>query len=173
MSAVNTLNSGVSLSGLYAVQTNQLSEATKAKLIALGIDPSTVSSEAEAQALISQVEAMSKTDKARPQTNGTQQTTSSEQELMQKARELAEKVGVSLSQNDTLDDMCKKISDKIEQLSAACANDTAKMQVLKDYGAQLSDINSKYRTVQSTQEAIFAAMNMVSWNNQIALKLAK
>ena len=173
MSAVNTLNSGVSLSGLYAVQTNQLSEATKAKLIALGIDPSTVSSEAEAQALISQVEAMSKTDKARPQTNGTQQTTSSEQELMQKARELAEKVGVSLSQNDTLDDMCKKISDKLEQLSAACVNDTAKMQVLKDYGQQLSDINSKYRTVQTTQEAIFAAMNMVSWNNQIALKLAK
>ena len=173
MSAVNTLNSGVSLSGLYAVQTNQLSEATKAKLIALGIDPSTVSSEAEAQTLISQVEAMSKTDKARPQTNGTQQTTSSEQELMQKARELAEKVGVSLSQNDTLDDMCKKISDKLEQLSAACTNDTAKMQVLKDYGQQLNNINSKYRTVQSTQEAIFAAMNMVSWNNQIALKLAK
>ena len=172
MSAINSLSTGSSICTMYSVQTNQLSEETKAKLIALGIDPSTVTSEAEAQALISQVEAMSKTDKARPQTNKIQ-TTSSEQELMTKARELAEKVGVQLSQTDTLDEMCQKIFTKLEQLGAQYANDESKMAIINDYRAELANLNAKYDKVQTNQETIFATMNMISLSNKFALGLHK
>ena len=172
MSAINSLNAGSGIGAMYSVQTNQLSEETKAKLIALGLDPSTVTSEAEAQALISQVEAMSKNDKARPQTNKTQ-TASSEQELMTKARELTEKVGVQLSQTDTLDEMCQKISTKLEQLGAQYANDERKIAIINDYRAELANINAKYDKVQTNQETIFAAMNMISLSNKFALGLNK
>lgn len=73
MSSINSLNSSSCIGAIFCTQTNKLSEATKAKLQALGIDPSSVSSEAEALTLISQVEAMSKTDKARPQCASSEQ----------------------------------------------------------------------------------------------------
>lgn len=73
MSSINTLRSNFNICTLFSTKTNQLSEATKAKLQALGIDPSSVSSEAEALTLISQVEAMAKTDKARPQCASSEQ----------------------------------------------------------------------------------------------------
>lgn len=169
MSAINSLN--INSGRLYSISTNQLSEETKAKLIALGIDPSSVSSEAEAQALISQVEAMSKTDKARPKTNNLPTTPSSEQELMTKARELAEKVGVQLSQTDTLDDMCKKISEKLEKLAGNYASDTPKMNVIKGYSEELAQIDAGYQKIQNNHQSIFAAMNMLSMSNKFALGL--
>ena len=110
MSSISSIGSGMSISGAYITPSNQLSEATKAKLEALGIDPASVTSEAEAQSLIAQVESMSKTDKARPQSG------SSDMALLTKAKELAEDVGAKVSERDNLDDICKKISEKIERI---------------------------------------------------------
>lgn len=165
MSSISSIGSGMAMSGAYITPSNQLSEATKAKLEALGIDPTTVTSEAEAQSLIAQVESMSKTDKARPQSG------SSDMALLTKAKELAEDVGAKVSERDNLDDICKKISEKIEQLAQQYASDPVAMNKLADYQRELSSIDSRYSSKIDTQDSIFAAMNMISASNKYALGL--
>lgn len=165
MSSISSIGSGMSISGAYITPSNQLSEATKAKLEALGIDPASVTSEAEAQSLIAQVESMSKTDKARPQSG------SSDMALLTKAKELAEDVGAKISERDNLDDICKKISEKIEQLVQQYASDPVAMNKLEDYQRELSSIDSRYSSKIDTQDSIFAAMNMISASNKYALGL--
>ena len=165
MSSISSIGSSMAMSGAYITPSNQLSEATKAKLEALGIDPTTVTSEAEAQSLIAQVESMSKTDKARPQSG------SSDMALLTKAKELAEDVGAKVSERDNLDDICKKISEKIEQLAQQYASDPVAMNKLADYQRELSSIDSRYSSKIDTQDSIFAAMNMISASNKYALGL--
>ncbi len=163
MSTIDSISASTAISSAYAFKTNELSEETKAKLQALGIDPSTVSSESEAQSLIAQVEAMSKSDQARPN--------SSDQSLLTKAQSLAEDVGVQYSYKDNLDELCKKISEKIEQLASQYGNDGAKMSVLEDYQRELASIDSRYSTEIDKSNDIFNAMNMISVSNKYALGL--
>ncbi len=165
MSSISSISSSYALSGSYVTQSNQLSESTKAKLEALGIDPTTVTTEAEAQSLIAQVEAMSESDQARPQSG------SSDMALLTKAKELAEEVGAKISNRDNLDDICKKISEKIEQLAQQYGSDAVAMNKLEDYQRELSSIDSRYGSKIDTQDSIFAAMNMISASNKYALGL--
>lgn len=165
MSSITPLSASTSISSAYCVKSNELSEETKAKLQALGIDPTTVSSEAEAQSLIGQVESMSKTDQARPQSN------SSDQSLLTRAQELAEDVGVKVSQRDTTDEICKKIAEKLEQLAAQYGNDSAMMSTIQDYQRELAGIDSRYSKTIEPDKSIFAAMNVISASNKYALGL--
>ncbi len=161
--SINAISSSMAVSSAYTTKSTELSEETKAKLQALGIDPSTVSSESEAQSLIAQVEAMSQSDQARPN--------SSDQTLLTKAQALAEDVGVQYSYKDNLDDLCEKISQKIEQLASQYGNDGAKMSILEDYQRELSSIDSRYSTEIDKDDSIFNAMNMISVSNKYALGL--
>ena len=61
-----SINSVGNLSGYIHLCGSKLSEETRRKLIALGIDPSTVASEAQAQILIAQIEEMRKQAKIQP-----------------------------------------------------------------------------------------------------------
>ena len=77
----------------YKTET-ELSSSTKLKLEALGIDPSTVTSEAQAQTLIAQAEAAKHQNNAGQQQQG---GNSSEQELLSEAKNLASQIGVTVS----------------------------------------------------------------------------
>ena len=97
MSINNISNLGTSYS--FCTQ-NKLSEETKRKLQALGIDVTNVTSEAQAQMLITAAQSrqqVQKTDNSNKDT-----TCSSELELITKAKTLANKMGVSVSQNSTM-----------------------------------------------------------------------
>jgi hypothetical protein len=143
---------------------SNISETTKMRLQALGIDPSTVTSESQAQILIAQAEA------AKNQSNtGEQGGNSSEQQLMSEAKELATAVGVSVSQSDSLDDIIDKISDQIQVMLNS--NDESKVSMAQGYQTQLSNISDRVSNVQSTQQNIFNSMNMISVSNKYALGL--
>lgn len=146
-----------------------MSEETKAKLTALGIDPSTVSSESEAQSIIAQAETISQMSE---QSNEQASSSGSEQDLISKAQELADKAGVSVSQTDSLDEMCAKISAKIENLTEQCGTDAAKLSTIQGYSQELANINARYAQVQTNQQSMFAAMNMISVSNKYALGLS-
>ena len=168
MTSISAISSSISSS--YITQSSDtLSEETKAKLTALGIDPSTVSSESEAQSIIAQAEAAAQIEE---QSGEQASSSSSEQDLISKAQELADKVGVSLSQNDSLDEMCGKISAKIESLTEQCGTDAAKLSTLQGYSQELANINAQYAQVQTNQQNMFAAMNMLSVSNKYALGLS-
>ena len=61
-----SINSVGNLNGYIRLCGSKLSEETRRKLIALGIDPSTVTSEAQAQILIAQLEELKKQAKIQP-----------------------------------------------------------------------------------------------------------
>lgn len=170
MTSISAISSSISTSYITQSQSSDtLSEETKAKLIALGIDPSTVSSESEAQSLIAQAEAA---EQMAEQTNEQTSSLNSEQDLISKAQELADKVGVSVSQTDSLDEMCGKISEKIENLMEQCGTDAAKLSTLQGYSQELANINAQYTQVQTNQQSMFTAMNMISVSNKYALGLS-
>lgn len=149
----------------YKTET-ELSSSTKLKLEALGIDPSTVTSEAQAQTLIAQAEA------AKHQNNAGQQQQGgnlSEQELLSEAKNLASQVGVTVSSNDSLDTIIDNISKEIQVMLNS--GDKSKMATAQGFQTQLASISGRAESIQSTQQNIFNAMDMISISNKYALGL--
>ena len=109
MTSISSINGASAAVSTY--KCDELSSSTKQKLEALGIDPASVTSEAQAQALIAQAEATK-----HQQNSGQQQQggNSSEQELMSEAKDLASTVGVTVSSNDTLDDIIDITKNEVE-----------------------------------------------------------
>lgn len=165
-SSISSLNSAQA-GAVSTYQNNTLSAATKQKLEALGIDPSSVTSEAQAQALISQAEATQHQQNANSENNGG--GNSSEQELMSEAKSLATAVGASVSSDDTLDDIISNIDTKIQAMLNS--GDENQFKLAQGYQSQLASLSERADTVTSTQNNIFNAMNMVSVSNKYALGL--
>lgn len=149
----------------YKTET-ELSSSTKLKLEALGIDPSTVTSEAQAQTLIAQAEAAKHQNNAGQQQQG---GNSSEQELLSEAKNLASQVGVTVSSNDSLDTIIDNISKEIQVMLNSC--DKSKMATAQGFQTQLASISGRAESIQSTQQNIFNAMDMISVSNKYALGL--
>lgn len=166
MSSISSINSSQSAAVLTYKTQEELSSSTKLKLEALGIDPTTVTSEAQAQTLIAQAEATKHQQNAEQQQGG---GNSSEQELLSEAKSLASTVGVTVSSNDTLDDIIDNISAQLQVMLNS--SDQSKISQAQSYQAQLANISDRADSIQSTQQNIFNAMNMVSISNKYALGL--
>lgn len=166
MSSISSINSTQSAAvSTYKTQ-EELSSSTKMKLESLGIDPTTVTSEAQAQALIAQAEATKNQQNAGQQQGG---GNSSEQELLSEAKSLASTVGVTVSSNDTLDDIIENISAQLQVMMNS--GDQSKISQAQSLQTQLASISDRADSIQSTQQNIFNAMNMVSISNKYALGL--
>lgn len=166
MSSISSINSTQSAAvSTYKTQ-EELSSSTKMKLESLGIDPTTVPSEAQAQALIAQAEATKNQQNAGQQQGG---GNSSEQELLSEAKSLASTVGVTVSSNDTLDDIIDNISAQLQVMMNS--GDKSKISQAQSLQTQLASISDRADSIQSTQQNIFNAMNMVSISNKYALGL--
>ena len=162
ISSINSLQAGA----ISTYKTEELSSTTKLKLEALGIDPSTVTTEAQAQTLIAQAEAAKQQNNAGQQQQG---GNSSEQELLSEAKNLATEVGVTVSSNDSLDDIVDNISKEIQVMLNS--GDQSKISSAQRYQAQLASISGRAEAIQSTQQNIFNAMDMISVSNKYALGL--
>lgn len=162
ISSINSLQAGA----ISTYKTEELSSTTKLKLEALGIDPSTVTTEAQAQTLIAQAEAAKQQNNAGQQQQG---GNSSEQELLSEAKNLATEVGVTVSSNDSLADIVDNISKEIQVMLNS--GDQSKISSAQSYQAQLASISGRAEAIQSTQQNIFNAMDMISVSNKYALGL--
>lgn len=164
MTFINSINSASAAVSTY--KCDELSSSTKQKLEALGIDPLTVTSEAQAQALIAQAEATK-----HQQNSGQQQQggNSSEQQLMSEAKKLASTVGVTVSTNDTLTDIIDNISAGIQVMLNS--QDKSKISAAQGYRSQLSSISDRADSIQNTQQNIFNVMDMISLSNKYILGL--
>ena len=132
----------------------------------MGIDPTSVTSEAQAQTLIAQAEAAKQQNSSGQQQQG---GNSSEQELLSEAKTLATSVGATISSNDSLDDMIDKISEKIQVMLNS--DDKSQVSAAQGYQAQLASISDKANSISNTQQNIFNAMDMISLSNKYALGL--
>lgn len=155
-------------SGYYS-GSNVLSEETRRKLRALGIDPSTVASEAQAQILIAKaqnIQAVQKTVKTNAQNSCT-----SEQELRYKAKMLALKIGVSIKNETPLEEILKLISVKLEQLSEDTDSKPQKINFINACKEELAQISNQYSVVKQNVNAVYASMNFNADINKMILGL--
>ena len=139
-------------SGFCLVGASSLSEETRKKLRELGIDPSTVSSEAQAQALIASIKA-----KLEVQIITEQNGCSSELEISTRAKSLARKLGISIPASNNLKQMMKTLEQAV--------NDK------KEYQNEFSELKNDYEKIEHNQNSMFTAMNVTANMNKFILGL--
>ncbi len=162
-----SVNSISSFSGQTQTTTSKLSEATKQKLQALGIDPTSVTSEAQAQTLITAAQSRRQVQKTNNE-NNSKNTCSSESELISRAKSLAAQMGVSVSSTESLSDILSKLTSRI---SAMSGQKNANVKDLQKFQAEISSIQSEYSTVQSNEDSMYTALNYTANMNKFALGL--
>lgn len=164
---ISGVTSSASNSFFGCVSGSRLSEETIRKLRRLGIEPSTVTSEAQAQALITKLEQKLEQVHKTANSNNAQQATSSEAEMIAKAKALAAQVGVSVSSSESLSDIFSKISKKLESITKGGDS----LKEVKGYKSELSSLEDEYSTIQQSQNSMYSAMNYTANMNKYILCL--
>lgn len=162
---ISGVTSSASNSFFGCVSGSRLSEETIRKLRRLGIEPSTVTSEAQAQALITKLEQKLEQVHKTANSNNAQQATSSEAEMIAKAKALATQVGVSVSSSESLSDIFSKISKKLESITKGGDS----LKEVKGYKSELSSLVDEYSTIQQSQNSMYSAMNYTANMNKYIL----
>ena len=173
-SSISSINS--SSNSDSSIKKSYISDATKRQLQSLGIDPTTVSSESQAQSIINAKKAEksfqdSLTTKTQATDKTTQKAESSESSLISEAKPLAEELGVSVSSDDTFDEITAAISDAIEKLMDKSANDPQALQQIQIYKTRLSQLNNQYSDVSTSNSNIYNAMSAQAANTRYMLGL--
>ena len=143
---------------------DELSNSTKLRLEALGIDPSSVVTEAQAQLIIAQAEGALN---QRGTNNQKQGGNSSREQLIAEAGELALKIGVRVSSQDSLENILKKIAEALNKM-AENPNNTDEIEY---YRAELTDLARRADMTINVQQNIFNEMEMISLSNRLILGL--
>lgn len=164
---ISGVTSSASNSFFGCVSGSRLSEETIRKLRRFGIEPSTVTSEAQAQALITKLEQKLEQVHKTANSNNAQQATSSEAEMIAKAKALAAQVGVSVSSSESLSDIFSKISKKLESITKGGDS----LKEVKGYKSELSSLEDEYSTIQQSQNSMYSAMNYTANMNKYILGL--
>lgn len=164
---ISGVTSSASNSFFGCVSGSRLSEETIRKLRRLGIEPSTVTSEAQAQALITKLEQKLEQVHKTANSSNAQQATSSEAEMIAKAKALAAQVGVSVSSSESLSDIFSKISKKLESITKGGDS----LREVKGYKSELSSLEDEYSTIQQSQNSMYSAMNYTANMNKYILGL--
>ena len=166
MTSINSVST-TSVSSQTTEKESELSSATKAQLEALGIDPSTVSSESQAQALIANAQGESFKNMV---SNGEQtQTDSAEETYLREAKALATAVGAVYSNDDSLEDILSSVSAKLNQMMSSAGMNPSQIQMIQMYQNQLDQISSGYSQAQSA--SLYSSMDLISNNNRYSLGL--
>src|SRR5574344_1962422 len=159
---------------------SNLKSTTKVSLETLGIDSSMVTSEDEAQSIIdrlkeAQAASAENLTKQQDDKNSSSGSDYNSDTQLTEAKTLASIMGISVSSNDTLNDILASISAKIDEF---LSSPDASMQSLgRAYQAQLAGITSSsksaYAGIQSnsSQQRIYSAMDIIAQNNRYFLNL--
>lgn len=168
------INPASLINSYFGAGNSTLSEETRRRLIALGIDPSTVNSEAQAQIIIQNVLRAKKMEaeniSAKPESIQ-QNCCAGEIELMKKARELAQKMGLQLANNLTLDEILKAIAAQISNVLNSDTTDKSKKDLYEEYNQDLAAIDKSYEVVKNNENALILSMNMNANINKMILGL--
>ena len=159
-----SINSVSSIGSFTGCQSSNLSEETKRKLRELGVEPSTVANEFQAQQLIKTLEQKLEQVHKSASFGNARKATTGEAELIAKAKALANQGGISVSSTDSLSDIFSKIKAKINTMEA-------QGQDIKAYKSELSALEDKYSTVQQNQSSMLSAMNYTASLNKYMLGL--
>ena len=155
-------------------QASQISASTRRKLESLGIDPTLVTSESQALSLIATRESEKAFDlyaTQQEQPVEEQPSNSSESSLISEAKSLAEQLGLTVSQEDTFEDITAAISNAIRDMIGEAAYNPQVLQQVQNYQAQLSNLTTQYNDVTTANSSMYYAMDMQAANARYMLGL--
>lgn len=147
--AINSVSSLGTLGTTSGASSSKLSEDTKKKLQALGLDPTKYSCEAEAQAAITAFIQQQQQQEGTKKTGGNGEIKTIKSEV----QSLASEMGISVGNNDKIGDIMDKINEKISELQSSAGSDNNKLSLVNDY-------NNKFSAISSELDQLKAAKNM-------------
>jgi predicted RNase H-like nuclease (RuvC/YqgF family) len=174
ISSTDVVNKASSM--MSSSSTTQLSETTKKKLQDLGIDSSNIKTEAQAQQAIKEKEATtanSQNSQQKSQDNGQppQGGQSQSSSIITEAKSLASKVGASVSDSDSADDIISKVSAKISSIKAEAGDDETKLKQVESYQNELSLLQKQASQQQQMQSMLTGSMDAMAAANKLSLGL--
>lgn len=138
---------------------SKLSKKTKEKLIELGLDPTKYATEAQAQAAI----AAALQAQQPQQAQGAQGDSNSMSTMEDSIKSLASKMGVSVGNNDKVDDILNGISSKITELMASAGTDESKKSEANAFQMEYDILSTEYSQAKAAQN-MTGASAMASYN---------
>lgn len=145
--AISSVSSTSSASSASASSSTAISDDTKKKLLALGLDPSKYTTESQAEEAITEAQAKQQPQQAQKSGSSSFATIKTE------VQELASKMGLNVGTNDKTSDILSKISDEINELQSTAGSDPTK-------ASQANAYQSQYTTISSELSQLEAARNM-------------
>lgn len=146
---------------------NAIKEETKKKLEALGIDPNSVKTEAEAQQKIKEAEAA----QANAQVQGTQNINFSHPmgEVIEDAKELAAKIGLRIGNVDNVEKLLNDIDKKIKEFEEEVKNDKddERKKMVAGVRGVYEQIHTEYEKSIEEQKKITNNLDMIATYNMI------
>ena len=164
------------ISGSSSVSTSssssQLTDATKKKLEALGIDTAKIKTETEGLAKLKEAQASQASQAAQasaappPPPGGI-----SPEDVKTEAKALAASIGVSVGQSDKINDILNKISTKISEMKASAGTDESKKSEVEGFYAQYQAVYTDYQEIESKKSMLSNSLDALANYNKIRLGL--
>jgi len=148
--SVSSISSVSSASSASSTSSTSLTDETKAKLKALGLDPSKYTSESQAEAAIATAQnsqnANSSAKSGKPQN-------SEFESIKSNAQSLASGVGVSVSKQDKVSDILSNVSAKLAEMQTEAGTDPKKLGDLEKFQASYNSISTSLSNLESKKQA--------------------
>ncbi len=150
---INSIGSGASSSAsassnLSSVQ--KLTDDTKSKLQALGVDTSTITSEAQGQIALLQAQQQQQAQGGEKHHGGAGKAEMDS--LKSEATSLASKLGISVSADEKLSDIMAAIGPAVDAKVSAAGSDQTKIAEAQELQAEFSTISSSLSTMEAQRQ---------------------
>ena len=149
----------------YGAYNQKLTSATKAELEKLGITYNPNITEAEGKKLIQQKKAQ---DTQNNSEHNLGQNTNKDS-LFEKAKELAEKIGIKVDKKENFTSLLAKIESTLEEKIQASSNNEEMLEKLRGLSQELANIQAQSNGsvgYDSTNQALMASLEMLSQYNK-------
>jgi len=156
----------IAMGASYGAYSRKLTPETKAKLLKYGIPFSENTTESNGQALLRSFEASKKQELNQQSSSN---NAKSQSDLFEKAKKLAQKIGVSVDENIQFHQLVIIIQQVLEQKISASENNITALKELRGYSQELADIqalgngSSGY---DNTNQALMMSLEMLSEYNK-------
>lgn len=166
----------LAMAGSYGAYSQKLSSATRNKLIELGIPFSQNITEEEGKRLIQQALVQKNQESQgsnKNQDNLFQGGSQKDNDLYQKAKELAERLGVAVSEHEEFKMLLQKIENALETKIQTAQNNESKLKELQGLSRELANIQAQATGssgYDNTNRALLMSLEMLSEYNKSFLK---
>ena len=159
----------------------KLTDDTKQKLEALGVDTTTITSEAQGQIALLQAQQQQSQQGESGEKHHSGSGKAEMEALKSQATELASKVGVTVSSDEKLPDIMAAIGPALEAKVSAAGNDQTKLAEVQELQTEYSSISSSISNMQAqhaqsaqasqSSQAINSSLNNMATQNKVYHKV--